>query len=168
MSQGEGGGRPPRWTDENREPAVIEICRRLASENSVVSICESDPENLPSRAEFYQWLAKYPKFQDIYAQAKANQTEFLLDEIPDIADDGRNDFMARDKDGALMYSIVNENIARSRLRVDARFKLAEKLSPRKYGPKQELTGPNGDGLFDGIKIQFVKGGSEPDVKPSAT
>jgi len=156
--QGEGGGPKPTWTPEAKEKAFLKICEALASEISVGAICEAD-ENLPSRAEFYQWMARDEKLQDIYARAKANQIEFLLDQVPEIADDGENDYQTiKNKDGTEYEKVNYENIQRSRLRVDSRIKLAEKLSAKKYGTSRtELSGPKGAPIsFEGFRVEIVR------------
>jgi hypothetical protein len=143
------GGRPPEWDDHRKQWAMDEICRGLASATSVRKVI-GERQDLPSRAEFFLWLIENPRFVDQYAQAKAIQTEFLLEEVPDIADDSGEDIKVfKNKDGQEYEKVNHEVVNRSRLRVDARLKLAEKLAPKKYGiTRMEHTGADGKDLFE--------------------
>ena len=77
-----------------------------------------------------------------YARARDMQADKMVDDILEIADDGRNDTYL-DADGNERTD--QEVIARSKLRVEARKWIASKFAPKKYGDKQavELTGANG-------------------------
>lgn len=134
-------GRP---TSYNKEVAT-EICARIAEGESLRSICED--EHLPNRRTVNQWLIEgtYEDFNLQYARAREAQADFMADDIVDIADDARNDWMERKGKDDVGYELNGENIQRSRLRVDARKWKAGKLAPKKYGDKTttELTGKDG-------------------------
>uniref|UniRef100_A0A2A4Z0S6 Uncharacterized protein n=1 Tax=OCS116 cluster bacterium TaxID=2030921 RepID=A0A2A4Z0S6_9PROT len=76
------------------------------------------------------------EFKEQYAHAREVQAEVLFDKVIEIADDGSNDFYKRN--GQELPD--HENIARSRLRVDARKWAAGKLKPKKYGDRTILAG----------------------------
>lgn len=115
------------------------ICGRLSGGESLKSIC--DDEEMPARSSVYLWLAEHPVFSDMYARAKEDCADTLADEILDISDDARNDWMQRNHGEDDPGWVANgEHIQRSRLRVDARKWIASKLKPRKYGDKLELAG----------------------------
>ena len=59
------------------------------------------------------------------------QAEHWAEEIIEIADDSKNDFVEKEGHTALN----SENINRSRLRVDTRKWLMARLAPKKYGDK---------------------------------
>lgn len=63
------------------------------------------------------------------------QAEGMADEILEIADDGRNDWMEiQNRDGDnIGWKVNGEAVQRSRLRIDARKWLLSKLLPKKYG-----------------------------------
>lgn len=61
----------------------------------------------------------------------------MVDDMLDIADDARNDYMAANDPDNPGYKLNGEHINRSRLRVDARKWIAAKLKPKKYGEKVE-------------------------------
>ncbi len=123
--------RPSKYTPELSE----EICNRLAGGESLRSICSS--ENIPNKSTVLRWLfdGKHEEFCDQYAKAREAQAEHMADELMDIADDGRNDYMEREH-GLVLNS---EAIARSKLRVDTRKWIAARLLAKKYGDKLETT-----------------------------
>jgi hypothetical protein len=134
-------GRPSDYSAQIAET----ICGRLASGESLRAICET--EELPDKSTVFRWLASNTDFRDQYARAREIQAETLVDEILEISDDGRNDYMASQGEGedTLAYRLNGEHVQRSRLRVDSRKWFASKVAPKKYGDKvtQEVTGPEG-------------------------
>ncbi len=121
------------------------ICARLADGESLNSICKS--EGMPSERTVRTW-ARMPDhpFSPRYAQARQIGYLKLADELLEIADDGRNDWMKRTgKDGEdLGWAVNGEHIARSRLRVDTRKWLLSKVLPKIFGDRitTEHTGAN--------------------------
>lgn len=72
-------------------------------------------------------------------RAREAQADTLADELLDISDDARNDWMKRNHGDDDPGWVANgEHIQRSRLRVDTRKWIASKLKPKKYGDKLEL------------------------------
>ncbi|WP_313078333.1 terminase small subunit-like protein [Agrobacterium pusense] len=130
------------------------ICERLALGESVRSIC--DDEAMPSMSTVFKWLRDNEAFSQQYARAREVQADALFDDIIDIADDGRNDWMEkRNADGEnIGWQENGEALRRSQLRIDARKWMAGKLRPKKYGEKLALT--DGDG--GPLKIEVVRFG----------
>ena len=100
-------------------------------------------EHMPSRITVYSWLLddRYAAFLTKYTRARELQSETMIDELNDIADDASNDYMETvDNDtGAIIgYKLNGEHINRSRLRIDTRKWIASKLKPKKYGDKIEV------------------------------
>lgn len=126
-------GRP---SDYSPELASL-ICERIASGESLRGICRGD--DMPAASTVFRWLTEKPAFQEQYVRAREAQADNLFDEILEIADDGRNDWMERaGEDGQTGDSVLNaEHIQRSKLRVDARKWYLSKLAPKKYGDKIE-------------------------------
>lgn len=117
------------------------ICERIANGESLRSICEDD--DMPTRSSFLRWLAdeKNADLRDRYARAREAQADRIFDEILEIADDARNDWMETENGPVLNQ----EHVQRSRLRIDARKWMAGKLRPKVYGDKVDLTHANPDG-----------------------
>lgn len=114
------------------------ICERLADGESLRSICRSD--GMPSRTEVFRWLADDANtaFRDQYARAKEFGIEALADDIVDVSDDARNDWMDRNDPENPGFVFNGEHVQRSRLRVDSRKWVLSKLAPKKYGDKIDV------------------------------
>ncbi len=114
------------------------ICERLALGESVRSICGD--EDMPSMSTVFKWLRDNEAFSQQYARAREVQADALFDDIIDIADDGRNDWMEkRNADGEnIGWQENGEALRRSQLRIDARKWMAGKLRPKKYGDKLDI------------------------------
>lgn len=132
-------GRPSLFTQELADA----ICERIADGESLRSICSGD--DMPNKATVFRWLAADKIFSDQYARSREAQADSLVDDMLDIADDGRNDWMERrdDEGGNLGWKENGEALKRSQIRIDARKWLAGKMRPKKYGDKLGIT--DGDG-----------------------
>lgn len=92
--------------------------------------------DMPAKSTILAWAAADEAFRVPYSRAMELRAEALADEIIDISDDGSNDWREREvKEGWVVQEVNQENINRSRLRVDARKWLLSKLLPKKYGDK---------------------------------
>ena len=81
-------------------------------------ICEMY-DDMPSAGTISQWRYKYDWFSAQYARAKLKQADLLAEDILDIANDGRNDWMetlSDDEKGA-GWRLNGEHVQRSRLRI---------------------------------------------------
>lgn len=115
------------------------ICERIANGESLRAICEA--EDMPDKATVLRWLAKeeHEAFRVQYARARETQADSIFDEILDIADDARNDWMKRNHGDSDPGWVENgEALRRSALRIDARKWMAGKLKPKKYGEKMSV------------------------------
>lgn len=126
-------GRPTEYTAE----LASHICAELAGGKSLVRIC-ADP-NMPGRRTVFDWLGKHEAFEKLYATAKEECADGLVDEMLDIAD------RAEQQKGKRKASDSKTRVNRDRLRVDTRKWIAAKLKPKKYSEKisTELTGAEG-------------------------
>lgn len=124
------------------------ICERLADGESLREICLDD--KMPARSTVFKWLSRVQVFADQYACAREAQADAIFDDILEIADDGRNDWMERkdSEDANLGWRENGEALRRSALRVDARKWMAGKLRPKKYSDKMII---GGDSSMDPIE-----------------
>lgn len=83
------------------------------------------------------WALNHPDFLEKYNAARNIQAERMIDEILDIADDGSNDYIERMVRGKEVVMLDNEHVQRSKLRVEARLRIAAKLLPKKYGDRPD-------------------------------
>lgn len=114
------------------------ICMRIANGESLVSVCRD--EGMPSRATVNRWILEdIQGFASHYARARDLKMDLWEDEMTDIADDGRNDWMEREGRNGETFEIVNrEAVERSKLRVDTRKWILTKLRPKRFGDKLGL------------------------------
>ncbi len=124
-------GRPSKFTPE----LANAICARLARGESLRSICRD--EGMPTDETVRQWaLDDLHGFSVQYARARDLGLDAMADEVFEIADDGRNDWIKREnKRGETYIALNDEAVARSRLRFDARRWYLSKLAPKKYGER---------------------------------
>jgi hypothetical protein len=129
------GGRPTTYSDD----VADKMCDMIAEGWSVRQICMQD--GMPEQATFYRWLLNQPWLQDKYARAKEAQMDHFNEEIIDIADDGSNDWIERERQNGSTFVALNEEaLGRARLRIDTRKWLMAKHKPRKYGEKLAVGG----------------------------
>lgn len=122
-------GRPSTYTED----LCGRICQRLAEGESLRAVCRDD--DMPAMSSVFKWLSEYPAFSEQYARAREAQADTLFDDILEIADDARNDWMVRHGDDDAGWQANGEHIQRAKLRVEARKWMAGKLQPKKYGDK---------------------------------
>nr|WP_063317179.1 hypothetical protein [Pseudovibrio sp. Ad13] len=80
-----------------------------------------------------------------YEAARRFAADSLVDEMLEIADDARNDWMERINRSETTAVFNAENVQRSCLRVQTHQWIAEKRCPSRYGQKikSEVTGKDG-------------------------
>lgn len=116
-----------------RTPEVEEaILERLADGELLKDICKTD--GMPSRMTVWKWTQEDKAFADLYARARESGLELMADEIIEISDDARNDWMEKNADDDAGWLANGENTRRSALRVDSRKWLLSRLVA-KYGDK---------------------------------
>ena len=111
-------GRPTDYTPELAEY----ICDEMAKPRSMVDIC-NEPD-MPDQTTVYRWLVKHDEFRQMYTRAREIQADASIDKGMSEVD------AAKDKD----------EIIGATKKAETRIKFAEKLNPRKYGNKLELSG----------------------------
>ena len=117
-------GRQSTYTKEIGDEIVL----RLANGQSLHSICKLD--HMPHISTIYDWIAKEPSFAEHYGRARESAAHTLFDQMIDIADDSSRDLL---EDG----SANNAAIARARLQIETRARVAGKLHARVYGERIE-------------------------------
>lgn len=124
----------PDWDE-----LIPRICGRIAEGESLRAIVRGG--GVPALSTIMMHLTRDPAFRDAYDLARNIQAEGMADEIVDIADDARNDWMEVHGKNDTGWRVNNENVQRSRLRIDARKWVLSKLLPKKYG---DLAGGGAD------------------------
>ena len=96
---------------------------------------------MPAKSTVMRWLQADKVFRDQYTRAREEQAEGFLDEIVEIVDDSRNDWMDREVGRGRVIRVVDpEAVMRSKLRYDARRWAMSKILPKKYGDSTTLKG----------------------------
>lgn len=121
-------GRP---SDYNLELAK-KICRLIATSNKGLKQICAENDDLPTQQTVFEWRLDHDEFAGLYARAKCQQVEFLVDEIITISDEASKDHIITE---AGKKACNAEYLNRSRLRVDTRKWIAAKLAPRLYGDR---------------------------------
>lgn len=134
-------GRPSLYSQE----LAADICSRLADGHSLREICSED--GMPDRVTVLRWVFTNDEFRNQYQRAREMQSETMADELKDIADNGTNDWMERhNSKGEFVGWMENgEAIKRSALRINTRQWIAERMQPKRWGAKKEITVQNPDG-----------------------
>jgi hypothetical protein len=129
-------GRPSSYTPE----VATTICERLAAGETLRSICRTDPA-FPAESTIRQWVTDdRDGFAERYLRARDAGLDAVADEIVEISDDARNDWMEREDPENPGYALNGEHISRSRLRVDSRKWYLSKMAPKRYGDQLRLQG----------------------------
>ena len=115
---------------------AAKFCAAIADGGTLRSVCKKP--GMPSKASVFRWLAEHVEFQKLYETATDERTDVMIDEIVDIADNCKPDA---------------DSIRKAKLRIHARVEQAQRMKPRKYGNKMQLTGDEGGPLTVEI-VQF--------------
>ncbi|HEY1246085.1 MAG TPA: hypothetical protein VGF29_14760 [Hyphomicrobiaceae bacterium] len=126
-------GRPTIYTEE----IAAVIVTRLAAGEPLRTICRND--RMPDESTVRGWaLDPDHPFAKRYALAREMGFFSMADELLEIADDARNDFMERMTRSGEVETVVNEEVlARSRMRIATRQWLLAKALPQTFGDRLE-------------------------------
>jgi len=105
---------------------AAKFCAVIADGKTIRAACKLD--GMPSKATIFRWLREHAEFEKMYELATDERADTLIDEIVDIADNCRVDA---------------DSIRKAKLRIHARVEQAQRMKPRKYGNKMQLTGEGG-------------------------
>lgn len=158
-----GQGRYPTITKEISDF----IFKHVGEGISVRKVCDmgiKEIEGFPSsRSTIFHWLILAEEkdapqelidFSDQYHKAQQAKAESLADDMTDISDDDSLD-LAFKEDGTSY--IDREHIMRSKLRVDTRKWVAERLLPKKYGARVEQSNRFVDKEGNDIQVNVTIG-----------
>ena len=124
-------GRPSLYSDELAD----QICKALVDADcGLQRLCETR-DDFPSPATVWRWQSENTDFREKVTRAKEYQQERMIydgiEGIEDADPEGRSG---------------NARVAKAKASADARFKLAAKVAPRKYGERiqHDVTARRGD------------------------
>jgi hypothetical protein len=110
------------------------FCAAIADGKTIRAACKLD--GMPSKSAVFRWLREHPEFAAAYEVATDERADTLIDEIVDIADNCRVDA---------------DSIRKAKLRIHARVEQAQRMKPKKYGNRMQLTGEGGGAIEHRIK-----------------
>ena len=126
--------RPPSYTRELGDA----VCELLMTSGSLRAVCRT--EGMPDRGTVMRWVvddidgfaAKYARAKDIGIDDMVDETAEIADAPPPLTALGVTDSGA---------------VAHSKLRIETRRWLAERMAPKRYGLKQGMDVTNSDGTL---------------------
>lgn len=125
-------------SDEEAFQAVLDGLRLGKSMRASCREISLDP------GTFIGWATEWPGAWKHYEKARGIALDLMAEELLDIADDGKNDFMESNDPNNPGYKVNGEYVQRSRLRVDTRKWYLSKVAPKRYGDKLAVTGGDDD------------------------
>lgn len=144
-------GRPSIYT-----PALAaEICRRLATGESLRHIIETDTDGVfPTRQTINEWIiANRESFADQYALARDAGLDVMSEELLAISDEQAEVYT---RDGGKF----DPDVQRDRLRVDTRKWYLSKLAPKRYGDKIAVEHSGSVSIEDRLRAGRARVGGE--------
>jgi len=118
------------------------ICDELATGRTLRDVCRD--EGMPPESTVRLWAVRNENgFAAQYAEARQVGYLCMGDDLVEIADDGRNDWMERQGDDSPGWQVNGEHVQRSRLRLDTRKWLLSKALPKIFGDKLDLSSNDG-------------------------
>jgi hypothetical protein len=126
------GGRPTKYSIELGDRICEEI---MKSEKGIFALSEQ-LDWFPAPSSIYLWLTLHPEFSEYYTRCRQAQQDRMAENIIKIADDSSEDEIVTEK-GVRFEN--REFTSRSKLRVETRMWLMERLAPKKYGKQIEDT-----------------------------
>ncbi len=118
--------RPSTYNDD----IAHEICTAIANTPKMLEEICAENSDFPTAKCIYEWRLRYPKFGEMFARAKQEQIEPLVNTVITKARDARNDFYS---DGEGKTCVNHAAIQRLRIELDNIKWYASKLAPKLYG-----------------------------------
>lgn len=120
-------------------------------------------DSMPDITTFYIWIEKDEIKSKQYAQAIKMRADLLFDEMLDIADDNSKDFIDQElAEGVIVQKFDHEHVQRSKLRIDTRKWVIERMNAKKYNEKYiELEEKESD-TSNKIEVTIVRKAVEED------
>lgn len=128
-----------------KTPEVIKrLLDGIADGKTLRALCRED--GMPNWRTVYDWIEADADLAARFERAREIGFDAIAEDVFDIADDGTNDWVERErKDGTPDIVLNSEHVQRSKLRIETRMKLLAKWHPKKYGDKQDVNIGNKEG-----------------------
>ena len=127
--------RPVVYSDE----VAAAICEAVATTPRGLDWLSANRPGFPAPQTLHRWQNQKPEFRMALGFAKARQAELLVYQALEIADDDSGDVEVVERRNGDTETRMNfEYVARSKLKVETRLKVAAKLDPKKWGEKLDV------------------------------
>ena len=124
---------------------AAKFCAHIAEgSRSIRAVCAL--KGMPSKATVFRWMRDHAEFKTMYELAKDEQADTFVDEAVEIADKCKAD---------------KDSIQKAKLQIYARLEVAQKMKPKKYGNRMQLTGEDGGALV--VLTKDYTGRKKPDA-----
>jgi hypothetical protein len=133
--------KPRKVKPELSERLVKTIINRIAEGETLTAICRN--EGMPSYGRVMGRINRTSSLRAALARARDTRLNRMAEELLDVADDGRNDWMEKQGRNGTITVLNEEAMRRSTLRLDTRKWLLSKMLPAQYGEHVEHTGAGG-------------------------
>jgi hypothetical protein len=134
-----------------------ELLELLASGKTLLQVCESD-EKFPVESVIRRKALEDQEFGAKYVRAREIGYLRMADELIEIIDDGRNDWMTVKKGQDEIEVVNREAVERSKLRFQGRQWLLSKALPKIFGDKLDVNAKHEAG--DSFKALWAALGKE--------
>lgn len=121
-------GRPPaEYNEAFGDILCAEIASCTDSLKSIVKRLQAECDAFPCIVTIYKWVRENESFTNQYTRAKQDQSDLLVDQMIEIADDDSMD------------ENNSTGVARAKLKVETRKWIASKLKPKSYGDRLDIS-----------------------------
>jgi len=131
----------------DRDAVMTYIFEQLTSTSmGLNSILLQAPYEMPCRRLVHGWIAENVSYQHSYARAREAQSDYMLEEINSLADNAGSPLLndegesITDKHGNVILIVDAVAVNKARLKIDTRKWTMGKVSPKKYGEKNQHEG----------------------------
>jgi hypothetical protein len=129
-----------------------QILESLADGITLREMCKA--AGMPDRRTVFRWRLDREDFAKAFDVARMTGFELIAEELLEISDDGRNDWMQRQDPDNPGWNFNGEHVQRSRLRADTRKWMLAKMLPKVYGDAMALKHSDPDG--NPLTVQIVR------------
>jgi hypothetical protein len=131
----------PKRSDESRNTYVL----------------KGNDWSAPTIRNATQWLREHSEFKMLYGQSIESRLDIFEDEVVTIPDDASKDFKTVVKRGKPVRVADPEQITRSKLRVDVRFRHLKAYRPQKWGDVSTLVTKDAtDNSIDALSMEDLE------------
>jgi hypothetical protein len=131
-----GAKRGPKPID--RSQALPLIYAEVAAGRALDRVLNDDA-GMPSARTFWRWHMEDKEIRHNLACARENGVERLMDECVGIADTPQEGVRTTTGEDGEVKEVREDMLGHRKLRIETRFKYAQMIAPRKYGPRVDVT-----------------------------